>query len=110
MKFIDLRSDTVTEPIPLMLKSMIDAEVGDDVYGDDPTVNKLQKVVKLARKNGAPKRIRIAVTGLKGRCPRPLDDGGTLVKYSRNTASRQRHIEIQVVYHPCLQNMLQYPK
>ena len=44
MKFIDLRSDTVTEPIPLMLKSMIDAEVGDDVYGDDPTVNKLQKV------------------------------------------------------------------
>lgn len=43
MKFIDLRSDTVTEPTPVMLKSMIDAEIGDDVYGDDPTVNKLQK-------------------------------------------------------------------
>lgn len=32
---------------------------------------------------GAPKRIRIAVDGLKGRCPRPLDDGGTLGKYSK---------------------------
>ena len=42
MKFIDLRSDTVTEPTPIMLKSMIDADTGDDVYGDDPTVNKLQ--------------------------------------------------------------------
>ena len=40
---------------------------------------------------GAPKRIRIAVAGLKGRCPRPLDDGGTLVKYSRDRASRQRY-------------------
>ena len=44
MRFIDLRSDTVTEPTPAMLKSMMYAVVGDDVYGDDPTVNKLQEI------------------------------------------------------------------
>lgn len=41
--FIDLRSDTVTRPTPEMRKAMADAEVGDDVYGDDPTVNSLQE-------------------------------------------------------------------
>lgn len=40
---IDLRSDTVTQPTPAMRKAMANAEVGDDVYGDDPTVNKLEK-------------------------------------------------------------------
>ena len=44
MRFIDLRSDTVTEPTQAMLESMVDAVVGDDVYGDDPTVNKLQEI------------------------------------------------------------------
>ena len=39
---IDLRSDTVTRPSPGMRKAMFDAEVGDDVFGDDPTVNRLQ--------------------------------------------------------------------
>ena len=39
---IDLRSDTVTRPTPAMRKAMADAEVGDDVYGDDPTMNRLQ--------------------------------------------------------------------
>ncbi|MCS6908618.1 MAG: beta-eliminating lyase-related protein, partial [Anaerolineales bacterium] len=42
MKFIDLRSDTVTEPTPAMREAMARAEVGDDVYGEDPTVNRLQ--------------------------------------------------------------------
>ncbi len=41
---IDLRSDTVTRPTPGMRRAMADAEVGDDVYGDDPTVNRLQAV------------------------------------------------------------------
>ena len=41
--FIDLRSDTVTRPTQAMRKAMADAEVGDDWYGDDPTVNKLQE-------------------------------------------------------------------
>ena len=40
---IDLRSDTVTRPTPAMRRAMASAEVGDDVYGDDPTVNRLQE-------------------------------------------------------------------
>jgi threonine aldolase len=42
MKQIDLRSDTVTLPSPAMRRAMADAEVGDDVYGEDPTINKLE--------------------------------------------------------------------
>ena len=40
---IDLRSDTVTRPGRAMLEEMMAAPVGDDVYGDDPTVNELQR-------------------------------------------------------------------
>lgn len=39
---IDLRSDTVTKPSPAMREAMAQAEVGDDVFGEDPTVNRLQ--------------------------------------------------------------------
>ncbi|MFA7563667.1 MAG: low-specificity L-threonine aldolase [Candidatus Neomarinimicrobiota bacterium] len=42
---IDLRSDTVTKPSPEMRAAMASAEVGDDVYGEDPTVNRLQERV-----------------------------------------------------------------
>lgn len=42
---IDLRSDTVTKPTPAMREAMAKAEVGDDVYGDDPTVNSLEERV-----------------------------------------------------------------
>jgi threonine aldolase len=42
MKIIDLRSDTVTQPTAAMRKAMADAPVGDDVYGEDPTVNRLE--------------------------------------------------------------------
>ncbi len=45
MKVIDLRSDTVTKPSPAMRRAMAEAEVGDDVYGEDPTVNRLQRAV-----------------------------------------------------------------
>ena len=41
-QWIDLRSDTVTLPTPKMRKAMAEAELGDDVYGEDPTVNRLQ--------------------------------------------------------------------
>ena len=41
---IDIRSDTVTKPTEAMRKAMAEAEVGDDVYGDDPTVKKLEKL------------------------------------------------------------------
>lgn len=42
--WIDLRSDTVTQPTAAMRKAMASAEVGDDVYGDDPTVNQLEEI------------------------------------------------------------------
>jgi threonine aldolase len=41
-QIVDLRSDTVTRPTPAMRRAMAEAEVGDDVYGEDPTVNRLQ--------------------------------------------------------------------
>lgn len=44
MNTIDLRSDTVTWPTPEMREAMAGAEVGDDVYGEDPTVNRLQEM------------------------------------------------------------------
>src|SRR5664279_4190854 len=40
---VDLRSDTVTHPSPAMLKAMYEAELGDDVFSDDPTVNALDE-------------------------------------------------------------------
>ncbi len=50
MNWIDLRSDTVTQPTLAMREAMLRAEVGDDVYGEDPTVNALQQ--RLAVKLG----------------------------------------------------------
>ncbi|MCK5783225.1 MAG: low-specificity L-threonine aldolase, partial [Desulfobacterales bacterium] len=44
MKTIDLRSDTVTQPTAEMREAMAKAEVGDDVYGEDATVNRLQEI------------------------------------------------------------------
>ena len=43
MSFVDLRSDTVTRPTSAMRRAMASAEVGDDFYGEDPTVNQLQE-------------------------------------------------------------------
>ncbi|MBS3905421.1 MAG: low-specificity L-threonine aldolase [Syntrophaceae bacterium] len=54
IKWIDLRSDTVTRPTPVMRKAMSEAEVGDDVFGEDPTVNALQeRVAKMLGKEAA---------------------------------------------------------
>jgi threonine aldolase len=51
---IDLRSDTVTKPTPEMRRAMAEAEVGDDVYGEDPTVNRLeQRAAEIAGKEAA---------------------------------------------------------
>ena len=51
---IDLRSDTVTRPTPEMRRAMMEAEVGDDVYGEDPTVNRLEhRAAEIAGKEAA---------------------------------------------------------
>ncbi len=51
---IDLRSDTITKPTPAMLEAMVNAEVGDDVYGEDPTINELEDyTAKLLGKEAA---------------------------------------------------------
>ena len=47
MRFVDLRSDTVTKPTEAMRAAMAGAAVGDDVYGEDPTVNRLETTVAL---------------------------------------------------------------
>ena len=54
MDYIDLRSDTVTKPTPAMREAMARAEVGDDVFGDDPTINQLQELAaaKLGKEAG----------------------------------------------------------
>jgi threonine aldolase len=44
MRNVELRSDTMTRPTPAMRKAMAEAEVGDDVFGEDPTVNRLEKL------------------------------------------------------------------
>ena len=54
MKKIDFRSDTITKPTPEMREAIFRAEVGDDVFGDDPTINRLQEMVaKLFNKESA---------------------------------------------------------
>ncbi len=54
MKWIDLRSDTLTLPTPKMRKAMAEADLGDDVYGEDPTINRLQEMAaeKLGKEAG----------------------------------------------------------
>ena len=44
MREVDLRSDTVTHPSPEMRRAMAEAELGDDVFGDDPTLNRLEEM------------------------------------------------------------------
>ncbi|MBI5305908.1 MAG: low-specificity L-threonine aldolase [Chloroflexi bacterium] len=58
MKRIDLRSDTVTLPTPQMRAAMANAELGDDVYGEDPTVNRLEELA--AEQMGKPAALFVA--------------------------------------------------
>lgn len=53
MKVVDLRSDTITRPTPAMRRAMTDAEVGDDVFGEDPTVNRLEEMAAERLNKGA---------------------------------------------------------
>ena len=45
MRIVDMRSDTITQPTPTMRQAMAEANVGDDVFGEDPTVNRLEEMV-----------------------------------------------------------------
>lgn len=71
---IDLRSDTVTRPSPAMLEAMYSAETGDDVYGDDPTVNELERfTAELTGKEAAvfaPSGTQSNLIGLLSHCQR----------------------------------------
>ncbi|MFQ5923704.1 MAG: low-specificity L-threonine aldolase [Anaerolineales bacterium] len=58
MDWIDLRSDTVTQPTPEMRQAMAEAEVGDDVFGDDPTVQRLEELA--AERMGKPAAVFVA--------------------------------------------------
>ena len=53
MRIVDLRSDTITRPTPAMRMAMADAEVGDDVFGEDPTVNRLEEMAAKRLGKGA---------------------------------------------------------
>lgn len=74
MKIIDLRSDTVTKPSAAMLKAMIDAKTGDDVFGEDPTVNELEETIaglsKMEAAIFAPTGTQSNLLGLLAHCNR----------------------------------------
>ena len=63
---IDLRSDTVTRPTAAMREAMLRAEVGDDVFGDDPSVNALQERIAALHLGPEPPRVRHYVGGEPG--------------------------------------------
>ncbi len=74
MKLVDLRSDTVTQPTPAMRAAMLDAPLGDDVFGDDPTVNSLQsRIAELLGKEAAlfvPTGTQSNLVAIMGHCQR----------------------------------------
>ncbi|WP_417421502.1 low-specificity L-threonine aldolase [Halomonas sp.] len=71
---IDLRSDTVTRPSPAMLEAMMNAQVGDDVWGDDPTVNAFQENLAVTTGKQAallfPSGTQSNLVGLMAHCER----------------------------------------
>jgi len=85
---VDLRSDTVTRPTPAMRRAMATAEVGDDVYGEDPTVNALEEA--FAARVGKQAALYVA-SGTMGNqvALRTLARPGTMV-----VAGRHQHIVI----------------
>ena len=74
MKLVDLRSDTVTQPTPAMRAAMLEAPLGDDVFGDDPTVNALQsRIAELLGKEAAlfvPTGTQSNLVAIMGHCQR----------------------------------------
>ena len=84
--WIDLRSDTVTRPTPEMRRAMADAEVGDDVYGEDPTVNALEE--HFAGRLGKPAALFVPSGTMANQLAlRTLSRPGTLI-----VAGRRSHV------------------
>ena len=67
MKIIDLRSDTVTKPSSGMLHAMMNAPVGDDVFGEDPTVNLLEQ--QIAEQSGMAAAVFVTATSSRSTLP-----------------------------------------
>ncbi|HEX3948011.1 MAG TPA: threonine aldolase family protein, partial [Acidimicrobiales bacterium] len=83
---VDLRSDTVTRPTPEMRKAMAEAEVGDDTYGEDPTVNALEAAY--AARVGKPAALFVPSGTMANQIAvRVLAEPGTLV-----LAGRRQHV------------------
>jgi threonine aldolase len=83
---VDLRSDTVTRPTAAMRRAMADAEVGDDGFGDDPTVNRLQAV--FADRMGKPQALFVPSGTMANQIAlRVLGSPGSLV-----VAGRRQHV------------------
>ncbi len=105
MKRIDLRSDTVTRPTPAMREAMAQAEVGDDVYGEDPSVNRLQELA--ARLLGKPAALFVP-SGTMGNqaslraVTRPGDivlagEGAHVLVYESGAAAALSGLQIQTI-------------
>src|SRR5438093_2370820 len=88
MPMIDLRSDTVTRPTPEMRRAMAEAEVGDDVFGDDPTVNALEE--RAAELLGKEAGLFVA-SGTMGNLVSQL---GHLARGQETIGGRQHHLVI----------------
>ena len=88
MSLIDLRSDTVTHPTPAMRRAMAEAELGDDVLGDDPTVNALEaRAAELLGKEAG----LFVVSGTMGNLVAQL---GHLGRGQETIAGREHHMVI----------------
>lgn len=90
-KVIDLRSDTVTKPTPEMREAMARAEVGDDVYGEDPTVNRLEALgAEMTGKEAADPRLAGAAIGAQG------FEGGLVVLNGTPRSAAERNIAVDI--------------
>ena len=91
---IDLRSDTVTRPTPEMRDAMLSAPTGDDVYGEDPTVNELEETMAgLTGKEAAlfaPSGTQSNLLALLSHCHRSWDISQVLCSHNNRTPSSGR--------------------
>jgi len=102
---IDLRSDTVTRPTPAMREAMAQAAVGDDVYGEDPTVNRLQETA--ARLLGKPAALFVPSGTMANQASlralaRPGDvvlagEGAHLLLYESGAASGLSGLQVEAI-------------